>query len=343
MNERTHNFDRQTGRIEYIDIFRAFGIILMVLGHIGFGEKFDLFIHAFHMPMFFFISGFLFKNDFVPFAVFLRKKAKSLLLPYLIFAAVHYVLSIIIYRSFSFESLWGVVYPDSKQIPIAGALWFLLALFFADIIYYWISKISNNRIKWIIVCIVALVGQIIPGRFGVVFPFALGAAFVGVGLMHIGKALRVYEKQITDMKIYQILFFGALTGASILKSSYINMRSGSYPDAFILFWVNAVCASVIGLSIANKLHLLLKNSIVNKYFMSIGRNSVVYLCLNQIVISGSYKIAIRVFAYMHVSFDTIIIEKIMVLFLSLAVLFLLSLLFEKTFLRVLIGRFKRVI
>lgn len=89
MNEREHDLDRQTdsqiGRIEYVDIFRAFGIILMVMGHIGFGEKFDLFIHAFHMPMFFFISGFLFKNDSLPFVIFLRKKAKSLLLPYFVF------------------------------------------------------------------------------------------------------------------------------------------------------------------------------------------------------------------------------------------------------------------
>ena len=48
-------------RMDYIDLYRAFGIILMVMGHIGFGGKFDKFIHAFHMPMFFFISGFFYK------------------------------------------------------------------------------------------------------------------------------------------------------------------------------------------------------------------------------------------------------------------------------------------
>ena len=49
-------------RIDYLDIFKSFGIILMIMGHIGFGRKFDFFIHAFHMPMFFWISGFLFKS-----------------------------------------------------------------------------------------------------------------------------------------------------------------------------------------------------------------------------------------------------------------------------------------
>ncbi len=49
-------------RIDYVDLFRGVGIILMIMGHIGFGSKFDYFIHAFHMPMFFFISGFFFKK-----------------------------------------------------------------------------------------------------------------------------------------------------------------------------------------------------------------------------------------------------------------------------------------
>ena len=58
MNNNSH-----AERLDYIDIFRALGIILMVMGHIGFGSKFDKFIHAFHMPMFFWISGFFHKKE----------------------------------------------------------------------------------------------------------------------------------------------------------------------------------------------------------------------------------------------------------------------------------------
>lgn len=47
----------KNGRIDSIDIFRGMGIIIMVMGHIGFGYVFDHFIHAFHMPMFYFVSG----------------------------------------------------------------------------------------------------------------------------------------------------------------------------------------------------------------------------------------------------------------------------------------------
>lgn len=77
-------------RIEYIDVFRAFGIILMIMGHIWFGVWFDKFIHAFHMPMFFIISGYFCKCDEVEekFKFWLKyviKEAKALLVPYWVF------------------------------------------------------------------------------------------------------------------------------------------------------------------------------------------------------------------------------------------------------------------
>ena len=57
----------------------------MVMGHIGYGQVFDKFIHAFHMPMFFLISGALFKktNQYST-GQYIRKKSKSLLLPYVV-------------------------------------------------------------------------------------------------------------------------------------------------------------------------------------------------------------------------------------------------------------------
>ena len=53
---------REKSRVEYIDLFRAIGIILMIMGHIKFGSHFDKWIHAFHMPMFFFISGWFYRR-----------------------------------------------------------------------------------------------------------------------------------------------------------------------------------------------------------------------------------------------------------------------------------------
>ena len=50
----------ETKRIDEVDILKGIGIILMITGHIEFGSVYDKWIHSFHMPMFFIISGFLF-------------------------------------------------------------------------------------------------------------------------------------------------------------------------------------------------------------------------------------------------------------------------------------------
>lgn len=61
-------------RIDEIDAIRGFGIILVVVGHSITKVPVDLqsnyylallarFIYYFHMPLFFFISGYCFKSD----------------------------------------------------------------------------------------------------------------------------------------------------------------------------------------------------------------------------------------------------------------------------------------
>ena len=42
-------------RVECLDIARCIGIILMIMEHVGFSKRFDHFIHAFNMLMFFYI------------------------------------------------------------------------------------------------------------------------------------------------------------------------------------------------------------------------------------------------------------------------------------------------
>lgn len=47
MHLENKDFFAQNQRIEYIDIAKGMGIILMIMGHIGYGELFHRFIHAF--------------------------------------------------------------------------------------------------------------------------------------------------------------------------------------------------------------------------------------------------------------------------------------------------------
>ncbi len=149
-------------RIEYIDLLRSIGILLMIMGHIGFGDIFDKEIHVFHMPLFFIISGYFYRNKY-SFSKYLLHKTKALLIPYFFTGILHLFIVCIIQRRFVYESLYSLMWENTNgYLPIAGALWFLSALYITEIIYFFVSKVDENIIKNIIIVLISLIGMIIP-------------------------------------------------------------------------------------------------------------------------------------------------------------------------------------
>ena len=73
-------------RIEWVDVSKVLVIWLMVLGHVlektGLDAVVRNMIYSFHMPFFFFISGFLYNNKSNNFGQFTKANVKSLLIPY---------------------------------------------------------------------------------------------------------------------------------------------------------------------------------------------------------------------------------------------------------------------
>lgn len=75
-------------RKHYIDTAKALGIIAVVAGHApGVHHSLVSFIYSFHMPLFFFLSGYLLRPDKLRLSVVghLRLQWQNLALPYLVF------------------------------------------------------------------------------------------------------------------------------------------------------------------------------------------------------------------------------------------------------------------
>lgn len=77
-------------RLAWIDALKGFGIILVVFAHYNLPATLDTYIFSFHMPLFFFISGFLF--NFVKYTGsatnFVKGRFRSLIVPYFAFAVL---------------------------------------------------------------------------------------------------------------------------------------------------------------------------------------------------------------------------------------------------------------
>jgi fucose 4-O-acetylase-like acetyltransferase len=148
-------------RLEYIDALKGFAILLVVMGHV-IPWSFQSFenvssmsptpvllwkiIYSFHMPLFMFVSGFLFgQSHFVSpkeYILKMWKKTKMLLVPYI-------VCSILIY-------MWR----GGREWTYWYLLTLLQLLILVGSINFFIEKIKNPQ-NQIVAEIVALGGRIV--------------------------------------------------------------------------------------------------------------------------------------------------------------------------------------
>lgn len=162
----------------YLDIAKGIGILLVVVGHcipdastpngvsiVGYKILFDL-IYSFHMPLFFFISGFMIsqekmRNHGQTTLDILKKRFYRLIIPYIVvglcYAPFKMLLAQFANKPYDISNLWMVVIGVNPD----GELWFLYSLFIAHLI----SAIWGFR--------VSRIGLLVAGVFcvtGVVFP-----------------------------------------------------------------------------------------------------------------------------------------------------------------------------
>lgn len=144
-----------------VTYLKACGITLMVLCHCRHGiPYFNEFVYMFHMPLFFFVSGYCFKERYIsePFR-FVWQRIKSIYWPYvkwsLLFLALHNVFcSLNIYDYSGLYSIQDVL-SIIKRIfikmegheQLLGGYWFLKSLFWGYIIFFVVIVISKFCIK----------------------------------------------------------------------------------------------------------------------------------------------------------------------------------------------------
>jgi polysaccharide biosynthesis protein PslL len=225
-------------RIEYLDIARGIGILLVVLGHNDF-EAISLFVHqviySFHIPLFFFLSGY-FINISIPFFEFFKKRFHSLLKPFL------FTIFLIYFTSISFEkmgfntaitrivkSLYGTGhYIDWVQ------LWFLPELFvvslYAFLFLTLVSKLQNRWVTWgILLATLAFslpfLKTFYPFTISVLgkeyelygLPLGLDLVFLSGFFFILGNEIR----QVTSEKTFDNLFILLGTGIGLFVLNYL--------------------------------------------------------------------------------------------------------------------------
>ena len=177
-----------TERIDYIDLAKGVAIFLMVLCHVGMYNEFTQWIYAFHMPLFFIVSGMLYKPS-LSMKETIKKKAKQLLIPYFLFAMI------LCFGKNTYYDWINILYGSRNSLFASSTftpLWFLPCFFVSSIVFILVNKIERSLLRIITILIVGSLGYLLSGIDVVSWkwPFNLDVAFVGVMLMGLGNLLK---------------------------------------------------------------------------------------------------------------------------------------------------------
>lgn len=90
-----------------------------------------------------------------------------------------------------------MLFPNTIEVPINGALWFLPAMFFADLIAFTILKYIPGLIGYFILAAISVIGSI----HLIVLPFSIDSALTSVGFILIGYLIKMYGKKLLELKV----------------------------------------------------------------------------------------------------------------------------------------------
>lgn len=274
-------------RIKWIDVARGYGIILVIIGHLEL-PGIRNYIYTFHLPLFFFISGYLFERK-ISFRNFLKSKIKNILIPYFALSGMIVLFNAVYRRYFwNISNIWEGVRKDVIDYlwqNRASTLWFLTCLFLVNLIFWLLLKFTNS-IQWtglaVLILLVAgidyykYIGQTLPWNIDVSF-MALPFFYAGFLFKNSYEYHRIFFK---DSRRWLLLILFAIV--NILCSYVSRMLTGWHVDMYgnsygiISLTYIAAFAGIFFVIIISGMGSL-------SFIQYIGRYSLTYFALHQSV------------------------------------------------------------
>ena len=266
-------FSVTKGRIEYFDIAKAVGLILVVWAHCQ--GPFTNYIVQFHMPFFFLISGLLYSKHSDT-KEFIIRKIKNLYLPFviwnLIFLIVAGILKSTSILSILKKSILVILMLNKNQL--FGPTWFIAALFIIAVVYKLIeSSIKDSSIKDIFLLVLFAIIALIGFKFNL--PYYYSRIFILSFFYAIGAYLKKYKNIFSSNYTPFIAILGGIIFIIIgsFNEVYMGINVYTYPILFIIGALGASYCLIYLCTLFEKVKTKFLMSIKN-IFISIGQHGI---------------------------------------------------------------------
>lgn len=291
-------------RERWADILKGIGAILVVIGHLVLYEgNAKIYIYSFHMPLFFFISGYLYHHT-KGFKSFCIRKVKSLLVPYFVFAFISIVVTYFlegIYLSKS-EILTNYFFVNGS-FAFNSSLWFLIIMFFVLILFYFIKENVkiDKPILTIIILLLLLVICIFFSTNQIKLYFGLEIVPHALLIFYIGYLYKLYKNKINkfiNKILHNNLSFILQTVILLVISFYlsllngrVNMSTSIYNNYFLYLFV-AIISIYVYVLISKKIELSKSkfNAVFSNVLVRFSFLSLFMFCTQRLIFKIYYKI-----------------------------------------------------
>lgn len=275
-----------------ISIAKGIGIILMLIGHAGCPGQLGSFIYIFHMPLFFFLSGYCFKerhlNNFKDFAI---KRIKGIYLPFIKYSLLFLLLHNVFYHLNIYNDVYGyngavsqlydfnhfvkratkIVTEMNREEQLLGGFWFLRVLFCTSFLGYAFLRFVRNSKVQIITLVLVCIGVIFlaPHQTRTIYIQTLHLSFFALIFFIAGKETEKLQ-QFKPNNIYinslvTLIFFSGTLLISIFYPSGMTTDKN-----IIIYTIGALSGILMTKNLSNHIQHI---PYINKILVYIGNNT----------------------------------------------------------------------
>ncbi len=260
----------------------------VVIGHVALPKETISLIYSFHMPLFFIISGMTLNDSKAlqtPLKATVADKSKKLIIPYFWMSFIMFPLWFLTFKLISetkttlFQCFKGIFYGNNVDYysGTSNALWFLLVLFFANILYSILVKLAKDNEGILALSVIAcgIIGYL---DRGIAQIWHFNVTFTAVVFMYIGRCIMKlyrdnsewFESRKEKSKYLVILLLYVIGFFSHKQNGRISMTANKFGDSVLLYYITAVA-----FSLAIILTVILLPKI--KLFEYVGKNTLLYV------------------------------------------------------------------
>ena len=263
-------------RLEYVDIAKGIGIVLVVCSHT---DALSLMWVMMDMciPIFFFCSGYTFKMK-GSFKDSMKKKVRKLLVPYLFFNLMMFC----VFCHFSLREFVGIVYSRYSLYPLDVTpnikfftsgnypMWYLTSMVVSYFLFYllvYYEKFKNFLMLFYAIWVVAFI------RCPILLPWSIDTAPLTAILIYAG--MKVRQRNLISMDIYQVLFLLMIYLGLRIVGGDLNISVREYGTSVAIYFLLAVIAPFVVLWGAR----YLEKTAIGNLLLVLGKHSLTIFCI----------------------------------------------------------------